>query len=194
MIAPPGLRAWLGAGLWAALALPPARQALESTMTLQFLAQVPMLVLAGAWFAAALPRPVGAALGRWNGQGVAGALLASLAGLVWMLPRMMDASVNDGRFALAKFVSVPLLIGAPLALSWPRMGFVVRGVFVLELVATAFRLGWLYLASPERLCSNYLLGDQRLLGSSLLVLGAGACVVLFGMLMWGSVRTEPTVH
>ena len=128
------------------------------------------------------------ALARWNGEGIAGLLLATFAAAVWMLPRMMDASVDDFHFALAKFASVPLLIGAPLALSWPRMGFVVRGVFLLESIATAFRMGWLYLASPERLCSNYLWNDQQQLGRYLIALGVVMCLGVRWKLSWGRMR------
>jgi hypothetical protein len=98
--------------------------------------------------------------------------------------------VDDGWFALAKFVSVPMLIGIPIAISWPRMEFVVRGVFLLELIATAFRLGWLFLASPARLCSNYLLGDQQQLGRYLLGVGIATCLVSAFRLMWGRIRLE----
>ena len=89
-----------------------------------------------------------------------------------MLPRTLDAAVTDPLVAAAKYVSAPLLIGLPLALSWPRMGFIVRGVFLVECIATFFRLGWLYLISPDRLCNLYLLEDQQRLGQLLLLIGA----------------------
>ncbi len=44
-----------GAILWAALAVPPVRHALESTMTLQMLIQIPLLALAGGWVAHGIP-------------------------------------------------------------------------------------------------------------------------------------------
>lgn len=186
--------AWSGVWLGLALASPPVRDALQATMTAQMLVQIPLLVVAGWLIARAVPWRVNAALGRWDGGGIPGLLLASFASAVWMLPRMLDASVDDPWFAAAKFVSVPLLIGVPLALSWPRMGFVARGVFLLEAVATAFRLGWLYLVAPVRLCSNYLIGDQQLLGRLLLAIGAAVCLVLVWKLMWGHVRVEPVAH
>jgi hypothetical protein len=72
-----------------------------------------------------------------------------------------------------------------LALSWPRMGFVVRGVFIVECIATLFRLGWLYLISPERLCNLYLLEDQQRLGQWLLLIGAALFLVITWKLVWG---------
>ncbi|HEX5463305.1 MAG TPA: hypothetical protein VFW88_01150, partial [Burkholderiales bacterium] len=86
---------------------------------------------------------------------------------------------------MAKYAAVPLLIGVPLAISWPRAGFVVRGVFLAEVIATAFRLGWLYLVSPQRLCSNYLLGDQQWLGECMLAIGSALFLWIAWKLLWG---------
>ena len=183
-----------GAILWVLLALPPLRHALESAMTLQMLAQIPLLVLAGWCLAHGTPSRLERRLSQWNHGGISGLLLASLAGMVWMLPLAMDAALDEPRITLAKFLSVPLLIGAPIALSWPRAGFVVRGVVLLELIATMLRLGWLYLISPVRLCSNYLLDDQQRLGRILLVAGFAVLLALVWKLMWGHVDSERTDH
>ena len=181
-------RLWLaGAILWAALAVPPARHALESAMTLQMLVQIPLLALAGWGLARGTSGWLDWRLQAWNHRGISGLLLASLTGMVWMLPLAMDAAIDDPRVTLAKFLSVPLLIGAPIALSWPRAGFVVRGVVLLELIATMLRLGWLYLISPVRLCSNYLLDDQQRVGEILLVVGFAILLTLVWKLMWGRV-------
>jgi hypothetical protein len=102
-----------------------------------------------------------------------------------MLPRALDAAVTDPSIAIAKYLSVPLLIGLPLALSWPRMGFVVKGVLLLEGIATLLRLGWLYLVSPERLCNLYLLDDQQRLGRLLLLIGAALFLGVACKLVWG---------
>ncbi|MCC6640221.1 MAG: hypothetical protein IT386_03540 [Deltaproteobacteria bacterium] len=170
----------------ALLALPPLRPLLDATMTLQMLVQIPLLTTLGWRLAGAVPRGAGDAMGRWNADGISGLVLASMAALPWMLPRALDAAVDDSWVAAAKFVSVPLLIGLPLGISWPRMGFVVRGVFFMEFVATCFRLGWIYLASPGRLCSNYLLGDQQQLGRLLLLIGASVTLLLSARLLFGS--------
>ncbi len=183
----PGRLCLAGAILWATLAVSPVRHALESAMTLQMLVQIPLLALAGWWLAQGTPGWLERSLTVWNHRGISGLLLASLTGMVWMLPLAMDAALDDPRVTLAKFLSVPLLIGAPIALSWPRAGFVVRGVVLLELIATTLRLGWLYLISPVRLCSNYLLDDQQRVGRILLVVGFAILLVLIWKLMWGHV-------
>lgn len=192
MIVPVRWRPGLGLALWAVLALPPARHALEASMTLQMLVQIPLLALAGWWVAASLPRRWIEASGAWNRSGISGMLLASFAAAVWMLPRMLDAALETPWVTLAKFVSVPLLIGVPLAVSWPRAGFVVRGAWLVEVVATAFRLGWMYLVSPVRLCSNYLLDDQQRLGQWMLAIGVLATLVLAWKLMGGRIDVDRT--
>lgn len=183
-------KAWLGLVLCATLALPPLRHALQATMTLQMLVQIPLLGIAGWWLAALLPPRVTEVLGNWNRSGISGLLLASLATLAWMLPRALDAALASPWVEVAKFLSVPLLIGMPLALSWPRAGFVVRGVFLLETIATTFRLGWLYLAAPQRLCSNYLLDDQQRLGQWLMAIGAAIFLLALWTIVWGRPRID----
>lgn len=172
--------------VYAMLWLPPVRHALQASMTAQMLLDIPLLIAIGGLLGAALPRTASAVLANWDRGGVSGLLLVSLTGLVWMLPRALDAAVETPWVTVAKLVSVPWLIGFPLAQSWPRAGFVLRGVFLLELIATCFRLGWLYLISPVRLCSNYLLDDQQRLGEYLLAIGAVIFLFVAGKLMWGS--------
>lgn len=73
---------------------------------------------------------------------------------------------------------------------WPRAGFVVRGMFPVEVVATAFRMGWLYMVSPLRLCSNYLLGDQQQLGKIMLAIGGARCLLPAWKLVWGRIDID----
>ena len=154
------------------------------------LVQSPLLAMAGWWLASFLTRPAVDALSWWNRSGITGIVLASLAAVIWMLPRMLDAALENPWVALAKFTSVPLFLGMPLAISWPRAGFVVRGVWLVEIVAMAFRLGWLYMVSPVRLCSNYLLSDQQQLGKIMLAIGVAICLLLAWKLMWGHIGRE----
>lgn len=176
---------WFGSVLWLALALPPVRHALEATMTLQMLVQIPLLALAGYRLRPLLPQRVTNSLAAWNRGGVSGLLLVSLTAMIWMLPRTMDAALGVPWVEMAKFITVPLLVGLPLTISWPCTGFVVRGVFLAEVIATAFRLGWLYLVSPQRLCSNYLLGDQQRLGECMLAIGSAFFLWIAWKLLWG---------
>lgn len=165
--------------------LPPARHGLQASMTLQMLVQIPLLAAVGYLLRDAVPAGASAVIGRWNHLGISGLVLASLAGACWMLPRSLDAAVTEPWVEAAKFISVPLLIGLPFGLSWPRMNFIVRGVFLTEFIASFFRLGWLYMVSPVRLCNNYLLGDQQRLGSYMLSIGVALLIGVVGVLLWG---------
>lgn len=158
------------------LALPPVRRALEADMAAHMLVQLPLLAWCGWWLAQAIPPRVSRALAPWNRSGITGLLLASITGLFWMLPLALDRAIESPWFELGKFLSVPLLIGAAVALSWSRAGFVVRGLVLAETIAMAFRIGWLYLAAETALCANYLLGEQQLVGK--LLLAAGALILL----------------
>lgn len=159
-------------------------------MTAQMLVQLPLLAAAGWWMRAWMPQRLVDALASWNRSGITGLLLASMVATVWMLPRALDAAIEVPWVEVAKYASIPLLVGVPLAMSWPRAGFVVRGVFLLEVTATAFRLGWLYLVSPQRLCRNYLLGDQQRLGNMLLAIGVILSLALAWKLLWGRVTVD----
>jgi hypothetical protein len=163
---------FLGLGLFIAATLPPVAEQLEATLIWHVLLQLPMLILAG-WFAArGLPARLLTAIDRYNEYGIPGILIVTFAGLCWMIPRVLDAALQSPMVALAKYVSIPLLVGAPLALSWPRMHVIAKAFVLIELLAMLLRLGWLYLAAPTRLCNNYVLSDQILLGKLLLIIAA----------------------
>lgn len=171
--------------LFLVLLVPPVRQTLEASMTAQMLAQLPLLAASGYLLRSAVPDRLQAHLAAWDAYGVTGLVLAVVTAAYWMLPRALDTAVSEPLAAAAKYLTVPLLIGLPLGLSWPRMNFIVKGVLLLELIASCFRLGWLYLTSTSRLCNNYLLGDQQRLGHALLILGCLLLVWISYKLLWG---------
>jgi hypothetical protein len=180
--------------LWLVLLAPPVRRQLEESMTGQMLVQIPLLIAAGWLLARALPAWMKVAMERWNHGGITGLVLATIVAAYWMLPRSLDAATTSALLTGAKYLSVPLLIGLPFAVSWPRMGFVVRGVFLAESIATGFRLGWIYLISPVRLCNNYALDDQRRLGLFMLAIGGGLLAWLAGKLLWGRFESFSCTH
>jgi hypothetical protein len=167
------------------LLAPPVRRVVEATMTAQMLVQLPLLVAAGWLLSRAFSPRLLAGAGRWNHRGITGLVLVTVTAAFWMLPRSLDAATSQPLIVAAKYLSVPLLIGLPFGVSWPRMGFVIRGVFLVEFVASFFRLGWLYLISPIRLCNNYALSDQQRLGGSMLAIGGGLLVWLAWKLLCG---------
>lgn len=182
------LMRWWGPILCLILALPPIRSLTEGSMTLQMLVQLPLLVVGGLGMCALIPVRSTALLQRWNHNGIGGLLVATFTSMVWMLPSMMDTSVISTEYAIAKFITMPMLVGLPLGISWKHMNFVVRAVFMVELTATCFRLGWLYLISPSRICNMYLLGDQQQLGTALIAIGFVLFVFVAWKLLWGRLR------
>lgn len=176
---------WLALAVLVVSAAPPVVAFLQARMTTQMLVQIPILVAAGYALRGGLRSRWRRALGAWNGCGVPGVLIAAFAMAWWMLPRSMDAAVVDPRMTAARIATLPLLVGLPLGLSWPRTNFVVRGLLVSEGIAMCFRFGWLYLVSPMQLCSQYMLGDQQHTGAGLIVLGAALTAWVAFELLFG---------
>jgi hypothetical protein len=175
LFADPARVTLIATGAWLALATPPLRAGLESSMFLHMLVQLPLLAVIGfaagwAWLrSGAAPRVLGA-VQSFNAGGVTGILGASFVMVLWMLPRFLDLARLDGDVDALKFLSVPLA-GFAVALSWPRLPVIARAVVHLEVIATLFRFGWGYMASEERLCLAYLADDQQLTGIALVYLG-----------------------
>jgi hypothetical protein len=82
---------------------------------------------------------------------------------------------------LVKFVSLPLFVGAPLALSWPLLGGIGRGFVIANVLPMWAVVGWLYLAAPVRVCNFYLVEDQAVAGTGLLVVSIGLGLVAGGL-------------
>lgn len=172
------------------MAAPPLQRILEASMTAQMLVQIPLLAVAGALLGRSLPQRLARRAEPWNRGGVTGLIVVTFAAACWMLPLSLDAAKVSVAVDLAKFLTVPLLIGLPLAVSWPCMSFVLRGVLLFEAMATLFRMGWLYLISPVRLCNSYGLSDQQRLGEWLLMAGAALLLWVAWRLLWGSPGVE----
>lgn len=184
------MRIWRGPALFALLALTPLRGWAEASMVAHMLVQIPLLVLSGAWLAHLLPARFRCSIDSFNAGGIPGLLLALETIGFWLLPRALDGALNEGVMELAKLASLPLLAGVPLALSLPRLGAVTKGFVLANLASMLCVMGWLYLAAPNRLCNNYLLNEQILLGKLLLSIAiflvAGlAWRLFFGPSAWG---------
>lgn len=161
-----GRLAAFGLGLLILLALPPVRHALEVTMARHMLLQFPLLMLAGALLAGALPTKAGSALARWNAHGISGLVGAALVLALAMIPRLLDLVLVDDLVELAKCVAL-VLAGAALRLSWEPAGLLVQGFFLGNVLPMSVVIGQLYVDSPVRVCNAYLLDDQIRLGQAL---------------------------
>lgn len=166
-----------GGGLWLALALPTTRMAMEADMSLHMLGQIPLLMLAGWLTVGTIRAP------RWyrvvDEGGWFGVLVAVFAASYWMVPWVLDAALVDPRFELLKFFGLPLLVGAPLRWSWPRLSIVGRGFIVTNMLSMTAFVGWLYIAAPVRVCVYYLVDQQTLAGKMLLVATGVASLLFF---------------
>lgn len=178
--------------LWLALAAPPVREWIESSMASHMLVQLPLLAAIGwcigsAWLRSK-PGGGGARALRlaqsFNAGGLTGILAASFVMVMWMLPRLLDLARLDGAADAVKFLAVPAA-GLAVALSWPRLPVIARAVVHLEVIATLLRFGWGYLAAEERLCLAYLADDQQLTGTFLIYAGAAYAVAAAWRPMFG---------
>jgi hypothetical protein len=169
-----------GVVLYLVLVTPPVAVWLERSMVGHMLVQIPLLALAGGLLARGAAGGPRGALAGFNAGGILGLLVAVFAAAVWMLPRMLDAALRSPLVEAAKFTTVPLLVGAPLVLSWPLLPPVARGFVWVNLISHAAVLGWLYSVAPDRLCTRYPFDQQATLGAALLI----AAVALLLGLAW----------
>ncbi len=167
----------LGLLLWGVLALPGIRRFLESTMLSHVLIELPGLVLVGYLIGLSARPWFNRNLCSWNQGGLTGLVFVVTIGLFWMLPRWLDASLDYNSVEVAKYLSLPLMIGVPLALSWPNIHVILRGFLKANFLSMLVVLGWLYSVAPVRLCNNYLNSDQENLGLGLFCVAAALAVI-----------------
>ena len=171
-------RAVLGIGMIVALAFPGARGLLEREMVTHMLVQIPLLAIAGVFTASAIPKRLTDQFARWNRGGITGALLAVVVRSWWMVPRALDSALASPGAELWKFVSLPLFVGLPMALSWNPLGAIGRGFVVVNVLPMWAVVGWLYIAAPVRVCNYYLMDQQLVAGRGLLWLTISVAAVL----------------
>jgi hypothetical protein len=170
-------RAFVGVVTIALLALPSMRGLLEGMMIAHMLVQIPLLAVAGGLAVTALSPRQKARLASWNEGGVAGILMAIIASSWWMVPRALDWALLSPRMETLKFVSLPLFVGAPAALSWPKLSGVARGFVIANVLPMWTVVGWLYMAAPVRVCNFYLTDQQVTAGVGLLGASSALAVV-----------------
>lgn len=138
--------------------------------------QLPLLVAAGYVACRLLPDRVQRALLEVTGGAVPWLILMIFASTCWMLPRSLDAALTSPWAAVAKFTTIPVCIGAPLAIGWRGLTLVGRGFVINNFASMIAVIGWLYLAAPVRVCNNYTVAQQVDAGHTALAIAA----LLFG--------------
>ncbi|HKI59825.1 MAG TPA: hypothetical protein VKA23_02215 [Mariprofundaceae bacterium] len=188
------LQSALGVVLIGVLSLPHSRAALESSLIHHMLIQIPLLVLSG-WLVGkgVVDRISVTSLKRWNERGVAGLIVALFGMLFWMIPRWLDASLSEPLWEVIKFVSIPLMIGLPLAISWPHLSSFARAVVWSNAISMLLFIGWLYVSAPVRVCNNYLVNQQEEFGYTAMVLSLLIAIYWVGRLFFGRWE-EPEKH
>lgn len=175
--------------LVAALALPSLRESLEQLMVTHMLVQIPLLALAGAVSAGALPAAWRRRISAWNRGGVSGATLALIASSWWMVPRALDLALSSPAMEVTKFVTLPLLVGLPLRLSWRPLGVMGRGFVLANVLPMWAVVGWMYVVAPVRVCNFYLLDQQVSAGVGLLI-GSAAVAAVTGALAFRDATSD----
>lgn len=143
------------------------REPLEARLVTHLLVQMPLLVAAGILSAPCFNMLDSA----WNRGGTAALVVAAGCFAVWMLPRSVDATQSEPLVELAKFATLPLLGGLPLALGIRRAPSLLRAFLAAQTVAMCGVLAFLYAHAPVRLCNAYTEEAQRELGVGFLAVG-----------------------
>lgn len=157
--------------------MPMTANLLEARLVTHVLIQIPALIVAGYLVGIRVADRIGRPLAPYNRGGIPALLFAAVTALHWMIPRALDAALADPVWAFAKFTTLPLLVGVPLALGWAAAGPVTRALVTANAVSMLGALAWLYSAAPQRLCTFYLVDQQAELGAALLV-AAGTTALL----------------
>jgi hypothetical protein len=185
----------LGLGMITFLALPPIVSILESNMVGHMLVQIPGLILGGIFLGYAIK-------GKWiksesgfNEGGIPSILLAVILLSFWALPRSLDMALTNSLMEIAKFISLPLFVGIPTVYSWPKLHGIVKGFLWANLTSMLGIMSWLYMNSPVRLCNNYLLNEQQILGKAMLILTVlnfmiGVYIAFMGRSVYDEYRSE----
>lgn len=156
--------------------IPASAKLFESSMINHMLIQMPLLALAGAALLVNGTR-LYQLLARADPYGGIALVLGTGCLLFWMLPMHLDLATMDPLFRLLKVISIPTGIGMCFRWIWLRSNAIVKTAVLIEAWAAITRLGWLYLESPEQLCSSYLIGEQKTVGMCLLAISAVSGVV-----------------
>jgi hypothetical protein len=179
----------VAAVLWLALWLPPLRTALEQDMAAHMAVQLPLLMAIGLLVAPVLRRYEPRALVEADWLGIPGLVLVGFATSFWMLPRMLDRALAEPLIDLAKFLSLPLLAGLTLGLSWRRMPGLGRAFVWANFIPKLGAVGGLYLAAPTRLCAYYRLDQQTAAGWTLIAVATALAIVSFAAAFAGWPKT-----
>src|SRR5699024_8424671 len=166
-----------GLVVYAFLILPPVATLMESIMGIHMHMQMPLLVISGILMARFFQVRFPGFFEKWNRNGVPGILLFVFIWTYWLIPRAVLEALRVQVGEVFKFISLPFLAGIPLRDSWGKIGKMGKYIMFIYFIISSLALGWLYIASPDQLCNNYLIVEQKALGWSSVMIGI--CVLLY---------------
>lgn len=163
--------------LYLFLMIPPVVTLSESIMSIHMHMQMPLLGIAGMLMAPFLQKKFPLFFNKYNQNGFPGIILFMIIVFYWLVPRTMDEALTITALEVFKFISWPFLAGVPLRDSWKKLSKKAQHtVFVVISIAFGF-MAWVYIASPDQLCNNYLIVEQRALGWGFVFLSF--CIMLY---------------
>jgi len=169
------------------LAMPFMREMLERYMLSHMLIQLPLLALCGIWIGIYIDKKYRIHIPY--SQALPLLIVALFTAMFWMLPRALDSSLEHGGYFIAKFLTLPLLLGMPLAFAIKNIGPITKAFFITNILSMLVVLAWLYIEAPVRLCNYYLIDEQKILGVCLLYISGLFALFLIIKLFVGTSRT-----
>lgn len=163
--------------LYVFLMVPPVVELSESIMSIHMHMQMPLLAIAGMLMTPLLQKKFPTFFKKWNQGGIPGIILFLIVVFYWLLPRAMDETLVLTHVEVFKFISWPFLVGVPLRDSWPKMSKGWKNATYIILTIVYLFMAWLYIFSPDQLCNNYLIVEQRTLGWGFLLIAF--CILLY---------------
>ncbi|MFS0824192.1 hypothetical protein [Bacillus sp. 1P02SD] len=159
------------------ISFPYVRVYFEESMVGTMLIQYPLLVGSGYFLAKGFPRKWRNFFLYFNENGITGMIITISVIGFWILPRSIDAALNEPIMEISKYISLSFVAGVLLYYSWQLLGPISKGFIWANLISMIFVMSWLYTVSPARLCNNYLLTAQQQLGKSMFTLGMVICLL-----------------
>lgn len=150
--------------LYVFLMLPPVIFLTESIMSIHMHVQMPLLAVAGMLMTPFLQQKFPGFFFKYNHNGIPGITLFMVIVIFWLFPRTMDEALTIPLIEVFKFISWPFLAGVPLRDSWRKLSRIGKNTIMISISVIFGFMAWLYIFSPEQLCNNYLIIEQRALG------------------------------
>ncbi|MEH7387933.1 hypothetical protein V7147_21415 [Bacillus sp. JJ1521] len=175
----------IGLLLLLVVSVPYVRLMLEASMVATMLVQIPLLVCSGYFLAKGFPEKWRTFFLYFNENGIAGILITLFILTYWSLPRAIDAALNEPFMEIVKYTSLPFIAGVFLYYSWGLLGPISKAFIWANVISMLFVMSWLYLASPARLCNNYLVSEQQELGKTMFLVGLVICILFMGRVFIG---------